>query len=155
MSQAAPGWYQVEDGTSRWWDGAAWTAAAHQTAADQRQSQERTLALLAHLGPIVGLSVIAPAIVLYKANSDPQSSPWLRYNAIESLNFHISFLIAYTLMFAATFVLGILTFGLALFVMIPIIMVMALVSLIFSIMATVASSRGEWYRYPVSLRFIS
>ncbi len=152
MSHTAPGWYQTADGITRWWDGSAWTAVAP-VAQTQQQSNERNLALLAHLGPLLGLSVIAPAIVLYKAN-EGQPSPWLRHHAVESLNFNLAFLLAYFGLFFLTFVIAIVTLGFGLFVMVPVLMAMVVGSIIMSIIATVAASKGEWYRYPVTIRFI-
>lgn len=100
------------------------------------------LAMLAHLLGIVTSVLGALIIWLIKKDEDP----FIDDQAKEALNFQITVLIAY----AGVGVLTCVTFGLG-GILAPIVWV---VSLIFSILAAVAASRGEQYRYPVALRLL-
>ena len=63
----------------------------------------------------------------------------------ESLNFHITLFIGYMVSFVLMIVLiGFVTF-----------FVIWIVGLIFMIQASIAANRGEWYRYPINIRFVS
>lgn len=113
-------------------------------------SDERTFALLMHLsllGHIVlsGLAIIAPIIMW---NIKKNDSPFLDDHGREALNFQIT-LIIYTILIVPA---GILTCGLG-FIVFPIgLYVLALIGMI---KAATAANRGEFYRYPMTIRFIN
>ncbi|GAA3757794.1 DUF4870 domain-containing protein [Salinactinospora qingdaonensis] len=111
--------------------------------APQSSSDDNTMALLAHLGGIV-TSFVVP-LVLYLVKRD-DASPYLRHHIMESLNFQITMFIAYI---ASWLVAGI-TFGFLGFL--P--FVVWVVVIVFAILATVSSSKGEWYKYPFALRLV-
>jgi uncharacterized Tic20 family protein len=102
---------------------------------------ERNLALLSHLlGIFTGF--LGPLIIwLIKKDS----SAYVSDQSKEALNFQITVAIAYL-------VSGLLTFVLIGCVLMPIVLLGALV---LAIMATIAASKGEPYRYPLTLRLIS
>jgi len=86
--------------------------------------------------------VIGPLVVwLLKKNDDP----YIDFHGKEAVNFNISFLI-YML------VSGLLVFVVVGFVLLPI---AGLVWLVLVIVAAVKTSDGEYYRYPLTIRFIS
>ena len=100
----------------------------------------RNMALLCHL---LGFftSFIGPLIVWLLKKDD---SPYVDRQGKEALNFQIAVILA-------SFVAGLLSFlciGLLLF---PVI---GIADLVFVIMACIATSKGEEYKYPVSLRLI-
>ncbi|GAA3124657.1 DUF4870 domain-containing protein [Streptosporangium carneum] len=104
-------------------------------------TDDATMAMLAHL---LGLltSFIGP-LVLYLAKKD--ESPYVRAQAAEALNFQLTLMIAYVVSWVLIFVLiGFL-----------LIFVVWIGSLILMIMAAVAANRGENYRYPMNIRFVS
>ncbi|WP_454051554.1 DUF4870 domain-containing protein [Cellulomonas sp. Marseille-Q8402] len=107
-----------------------------------RPDEERTWSLLAHLGGIL-FSVIAPLVIwlVFKGRG-----PFLDHHAKEALNFQITVLIAYV----AAWILTTVTFGLLFFL--P--FVVGIVGLVFAILAAVAANKGEWYRYPLTLRLV-
>jgi uncharacterized Tic20 family protein len=105
-----------------------------------RPDDERTWSLVAHIGTIV-LGFIAPLIVLLVKGNE---SPTVRANSVESLNFQITVTIGYI---ASSFLMIILI-G---FITLPIIWIVAVV---LAIMATVAVSKGEPYKYPFALRLV-
>jgi uncharacterized Tic20 family protein len=107
--------------------------------------QERTWALAAHIGSFLAaylaLGFLCPLIVLLvKGNA----SSYVRYHAVESLNFQI------------TAAILTVVFAILIFVVIGIFLLIALgvAYVVLVIMATLAASRGQLYRYPVSLRLV-
>ena len=154
---APPGWYASQWGW-QWWDGARWAPPGRPAAG----MNDNTLAMLAHLSAIIGGVILCGVIY---ATSDGR--PFVRDQAREALNYNISFLIFIFGMMAlimvgvvgggalattgsaggivggGLFVLGFGLYGLAF-----------VAHIVFGIMGAVKASRGEAYRYPVSLRLI-
>ena len=106
---------------------------------------ERNWAMGAHLSSFVAawiaLGVLGPLVVMLFVG---QRSPFVRRHAVEALNWNISAL----LYGAVSFVLAFILIG------IPMLIVLAVCYLVFTIMGTVAASRGEEYRYPLTIRFV-
>ena len=92
--------------------------------------------LLAMLGGLIGTGIY------YAVSND--KSPFVRHHVTEALNFSITLAIAWT----ATFVLSIVLIG---FLIMPFLM---LWGFIMPILAAVAANKGEWYRYPATLRLV-
>ncbi len=109
-------------------------------------SDERTLALIMHLGTYAyvffPLAFLIPMILWFIKR---EQSPFLDDHGKEALNFHIS-LVLYILLSIPL----ILAFGLGLVLLILVIPY----SLIFPGIAAYAASKGEYYRYPATLRLI-
>lgn len=100
---------------------------------------ERTMAILAHiLGFFTGF--IAPLILYLVLNEQPFAKDQSR----EALNFQITVLIG----IIVSMILMAILIGFILFVAVLVL------DVIFCIMAAVAVSKGEAYRYPVAIRFI-
>jgi len=106
-----------------------------------RADEERTWALLCHLSYFV-LGLIAPIIVMLTLGNRSQ---YVRYHAVEALNFHITCWIAGI----ASALLILILIGI---VLLPVVF---LFGAIFSIIAAVQAYQGQYYRYPLSLRLIS
>jgi len=105
-------------------------------------------AALAHFLGLLGF--LGPLIIMM---SRGERSRWVRDNAVEAVNFHLSFMI-YTLV--GGFLLTVVTcvtlgFGAILFVLL---FVPWTVTLVCSIMAGTAAQRGRFYRYPMTIRMI-
>lgn len=136
---AAPGWYPDGHGQLRWWDGSTWGPVA-EAAPQPAAAPNTTMAALAHvLGLFTGF--LGP-LVLY-AVAD-RNDPFARDQAAEALNFQLTVLIGMVI----SFVLMIVLVGFLLF------FVIFIVDFIFCIMAAIAASRGEWYRYPINIRMV-
>ncbi len=110
---------------------------------------ERTFALMMHLtllGHVLlwGIAIAAP-LIMWSIKKD--ESPFLDDHGREALNFQIS-LIIYTIFI---FPLGLITCGIG-FVVFPILLYV--LGLIGMIQAAIAANRGEFYRYPMTIRFI-
>jgi uncharacterized Tic20 family protein len=72
-------------------------------------------------------------------------------HAREALNFNISVVI-YAV---AAVVLTIFTLGLALVIIIPVALVVVIAYLVATVRAAMAASRGEGYRYPLTIRLVT
>ncbi|WP_198954759.1 DUF4870 domain-containing protein [Kineosporia sp. R_H_3] len=107
---------------------------------------ERTWGMVAHLSSFVAayvaLGLIGPAVVMATMG---QRSAFVRRHAVEALNFNISVLI-----YAA--VSGVLAFVL---IGIPMLVALAVLYLVTTIQGAMAANRGEEYRYPLTIRFVS
>lgn len=104
-------------------------------------SNDKNLAVLTHLGGIFFCFI--PSLVVWLLKKE--DSPYLADQAREALNFQITLLIAY----AVSYVLVILLIG---FVFLGLIW---LGNIVLCIVAAVAASKGEYYRYPFTLRLIN
>jgi uncharacterized Tic20 family protein len=107
--------------------------------------QERLWAMLAHLLSFVAaylfLGFVAPLIVLLVFG--PRSA-FVRANAVESLNFNLSWLLY-----------GIIAVILALVLIgFVILIVLGIAYLVLVIVASVKANNGEVYRYPATIRFV-
>ncbi|HIG73883.1 MAG TPA: DUF4870 domain-containing protein [Bacteroidetes bacterium] len=99
------------------------------------------MALLAHLLPLLGFGFIAP-LVIYLVKKD--DSDFVADQAREALNFQITLFIGFIASVVLMFVLiGFLT-----------IMALGIAALVLGIVAAIKSNDGEWYRYPLNIRFI-
>lgn len=107
---------------------------------------ERNWAMMAHLLSFVAawfaFGFLAPLIVMLTRGKE---SAFVRHHAVESLNFQLTALIAGLI----SAVLIIVLIGLLL------LLVVGVVYVVFVILASVAANRGEWYRYPLTIRFVS
>ena len=103
-------------------------------------SDERTLAILAHILTIVS-SFIAP-LVIYLLKKD--ESPFVSEHAKESLNFQITMFI----LFMISFVLMLVLIGFLL------IWLLSIANLVLVIIATIKANENKMYRYPINFRLI-
>lgn len=104
-------------------------------------TDDTTLAMVSHLlGLLTGF--LGP-LVMYLVKRD--ESPYVRDQAAEALNFQLTLMIAYV----AASVLMFVFIG---FLLLPLIWIG---SVVFMVLAAVAANRGESYRYPMSVRFVS
>ncbi|MBT1624113.1 DUF4870 domain-containing protein [Curtobacterium sp. VKM Ac-2861] len=101
---------------------------------------QRLWATLTHIGGIF-FNFVAP-LVAYLVLRD--RGGFIREHTRVALNFHITMGIAYV-------VSGILTLALIGALLLPII---AILTIVFGIMAAVAANQGQFYRYPLSIEFI-
>lgn len=104
--------------------------------------EDTTLAVLVHLS-LFAFGLIGPLVAFLIVKDDP-AKPFTRHHAAEALNFHLAVTIAAIVSFALLFVL----IG---FVLLPAVVI---ASWVLAILAAVAAGRREWYRYPVTIRFV-
>ena len=120
----------------------------NQTTGENPQIKNRNWDVLCHLAALAGFigiplgNVIGPLVVwLIKKDEIPS----VNQHGRESLNFQISMTI-YTIIAAFSFFIAI---GI---ILLPAIL---LTNLILLIIAAVKANKGEFYRYPLTIRFIS
>lgn len=109
-------------------------------------SEESNWGMFAHLSALIGFvipfgNVIAPLVIWLTKGKE---SVYIAAQAKEALNFQITLLIAFLVCFILSFVL----IGLFLMVLVGI------AGLVLVILATIAASKGQMYRYPFSLRLV-
>lgn len=104
-------------------------------------NDDKNIATITHLGGTV-FSFI-PALIVWILKKD--DSAYLNDQAKEALNFQITMLIA-------QFIAGVLVWVLIGFILMPIVWVL---NVILCIIAAIAASKGETYRYPLCLRLIN
>lgn len=156
---AAPGWYPTGDGYQQYWDGEVWTEHRMPIAGQPpvpaggqpgyaayggppaTTSNDTSVAVLTHLGGAF-IGFLVPLIV-YLLKKD--ESPFLRHHAAEALNFHITMFLAMMVSFVLVFVI------------IGIFLLLALVIgfYVLTIVAAIAANRGDYYRYPLTIRLIN
>jgi uncharacterized Tic20 family protein len=103
--------------------------------------EERLWATLVHVGALL-LGFLAP-LIAYLVLRD--RGPFIRWHTAQALNFHLTVLIGYLI----SGVLILLLIGFVLFFAIYVL------TIVFAILAAVAANRGEYYRYPMTIPFVS
>jgi uncharacterized Tic20 family protein len=150
LTGPAPGWYHDDNGVVRWWNGAVWDVGAPPAYPapflPPVVTENRSMAMLAHLGAFVG-GFILPLIIMVTTG---KTDPFVRYHATESLDFQLTYLT----FFLGGFLLSLATLGLGLIVFVPLLIVVAIGHIAFAIQACIAANRGEWYRYPICIRYV-
>ena len=118
-------------------------------------ADERTWGGAAHwsslVAAFVALAFLGPLLVLLVKGND---SPYVRAQAVESLNFQLSMLIYGAVGTVVGAILAIVTLGLGLVVLIPLALAFGAWWLVFTILGSVRSSNGELYRYPLTIRLV-
>ncbi|MEM9922065.1 MAG: DUF4870 domain-containing protein [Bacteroidota bacterium] len=108
--------------------------------------EERQWATLSHLGIITTFIIpfgnIVPALVIWLVKRE--DSPYVDYHAKEALNFQITIAIMAIISFVMIFLL----------IGIFLLLALAIISLIFCIVAAVQTNNGEYYEYPLNFRLI-
>ena len=110
------------------------------------EKQERTWAMLCHLsifsGHFIPLGNIIAPLVIWLVKKE--ESPFVDYHGKESLNFQISL----TIYFIVAAVLAIVLIG---FVILAVLWVFGIIVVI---IAGLKANEGQYYRYPLTMRFI-
>jgi uncharacterized Tic20 family protein len=99
--------------------------------------------ILCHLSTFLGIGYILLPLVVYLAMKD--ESDYVHSNASEALNFHLSLLIYGLCCIPLIFIV----------IGIPILILLWIGSLVFSIVAAIRASDGKTYHYPLTLRLVS
>jgi uncharacterized protein len=109
------------------------------------------MATLAHLGCLVGGWLLPLIIYLVNGTKDA----YVRHHAAEALNFQITFIITYIAAFIVLLAGGIATRGLGFFALFPLVFIALILNWVFGVVGAVKAYHGEWWRYPVAIRFVS
>ena len=107
---------------------------------------ERSWSMAAHLSSFlaayVALGFLGPLVVMLVVGD---RAPTARAHAVEALNFNLTWLIY----IVVAGILAIVLIG------IPILIALGVAYLILVILATVRASEGGFFRYPLTIRFVS
>ena len=115
-------------------------ANPYQTAQPLSPADEKLWAILVHLGGI--FFNFLPALIGYLILKD--RGPFVRQHTGAALNFQITLVIAYAVGAITSLILiGLLILAAA-----------AIANIVFSILAAVAANKGEYYEYPLAIKFI-
>jgi uncharacterized Tic20 family protein len=139
-----PGWYADPYGVSRWWDGSQWGPAAYPPA-----RPNTALGVISHLGALVG-GVVLPLVIYLVAKDDAFG----RENARRALNFQITFMVVWIGGIFLAMVLATAVHPSIFAVLFGLLFVAMILNYVWSIIAAVRASRGEVWRYPVSIGFV-
>lgn len=110
---------------------------------------DRTIAVLAHLSPIIALVLTAGwlswagPLIVWAIWRD--RSPLVRTAAATSFNFNLTIWLAFVVGWICIFTIVLIPVGLLLFV-IP-----GILQFVFSILGAIRASRGESYKYPLQI----
>ncbi|NDU97453.1 DUF4870 domain-containing protein [Spirosoma terrae] len=109
-------------------------------------SDARMWAMITHLSALTGMftligSLVGPILVW---QIQKEKSAFIDFHGKEAVNFNITIAIAAGI----SFVLMILLIGIFL------LWIVGAVWLVFTIIAAIKANNGEYYRYPISIRFI-
>ncbi len=109
------------------------------------------LTLLAHL--IVPYFAIAAPIAMWLARK--QKSPFIDDHGRESVNFQITLLLYTFILPAIAAVIGLLTCSIGLILLVPAILGPYILGLVGMVMGAMAANRGEFFRYPMTIRLLN
>ena len=104
-------------------------------------SDERTLGIVMHILGLVGFPIIGP-LVIWLMKKD--TSAYLNDQGRELLNFQLTYFLYSVISFLLVFVL----------IGIPLLVVVGIASLIFTVIGIVNASEGRVYRFPWIFRFL-
>lgn len=111
---------------------------------------DRTMGMLVHLlGLLTGFIGV---LILWLIKKD--QSKFVDFHGREALNFMISMLIYSVVLIVPGVIIAIMTMGVGMLLLIPLLLLLGVAQLVCEIMACIAANRGEWHRYPFTIRLI-
>jgi hypothetical protein len=118
-------------------------------------ADRKNWAMAAHLSAFVAFigvpSLVGPLVVwLLKRDTDP----YIAAHSVHALNFNISVLIYTIVGSLALGIFGLITLGIGFLLAIPVVIVAFIVWLVLVIQGGIAASRGEQFRYPLTIDFV-
>ena len=118
---------------------------------------ERTFALFMHLSVLAHtfLPVVAILIPILMWHNKRQQSAFLDDHGREVINFHITLLLYALVLPIVVTIVGVLTCGIGLALLIPAIALPYALGLVGMVLGAMAANRGEFFRYPMCLRLIT
>ena len=114
------------------------------------------MSVLPHVGFFV-LSVVLPLVI---RQTEGKKSEFVRHHSTEALNFQLTFLAVWLSGFIAIVTIAVTTSGtdgsVSAFIALPFVLMFGIFAggAAMSIVGAVRANRGEWWRYPLSIRFV-
>jgi uncharacterized Tic20 family protein len=116
----------------------------------------RDLVLAAHLSALVGLvgvpSPLGPLVVWLVKR---EAHPFVDDQGKEALNFNLSAFLYAVGITVVGFVLSVVTLGIGLILFVPVFLAAFVAWVVLVVVAATRASKGERYRYPLTIRFVS
>ncbi len=121
----------------------------------EASSDQQTWRVLAHASALIQFigipSFVGPLVVWLIRREDPVVEPHAR----EALNFQLSLIIYFVGGIVVAIIAAITIVGLVLTVFIIFFLIaLVIAEIVFAILASIAASRGQFYRYPLNLNLI-
>jgi uncharacterized Tic20 family protein len=128
---------------------------APQPPSPMSDADRKNWAMAAHLSALVGFvgipSLVGPLVVwLAKKDNDA----YVAAHSLQALNFNISVLIYTIVGSMALGLFGLITLGIGLLLAIPVVIIAFIVWVVLVIQGGLAASRGEQFRYPMTIDFV-
>jgi uncharacterized Tic20 family protein len=128
---------------------------APQPPSPMSDADRKNWAMAAHLSALVGFvgipSLVGPLVVwLAKKDNDA----YVAAHSLHALNFNISVLIYTIVGSMALGLFGLITLGIGLLLAIPVVIIAFVVWVVLVIQGGLAASRGEQFRYPMTIDFV-
>lgn len=128
---------------------------APQPPSPMSDADRKNWAMAAHLSALVGFvgipSLVGPLVVwLAKKDNDA----YVAAHSLHALNFNISVLIYTIVGSIALGLFGLVTLGIGLLLAIPVVIIALVVWVVLVIQGGLAASRGEQFRYPMTIDFV-
>jgi uncharacterized protein len=126
---------------------------------------DRSYAMWIHLGTLIasvaGMASVgggfflplAVALILWLIRKN--ESPFIDDHGREAVNFQLSWMLLLIIFLVLTVVVGILTCGIGFFILPLVTIGMLALNIVGLVLAAMAAYRGEYFRYPACIRFIS
>jgi uncharacterized protein len=119
-------------------------------------SHQRMWAMLAHLsglaGAVIGLTFVGP-LVIYLLFKD--RGAFVRDQAAEALNFQILVNIVLVVSIPVFVQFAVVTLGIGVLLIVPVLLAIAIGSIVLMILGAVTANNGELFRYAVNWRLVS
>ncbi|MBK1853995.1 DUF4870 domain-containing protein [Verrucomicrobiaceae bacterium 5K15] len=123
---------------------------AAQADANGVTADDRSMGMLVHLlGLLTGFIGV---LIIWLVKKD--QSRFVDFHGREALNFMITIFTVTMGGMLVGLALSIFTMGLGMLLLFPLIFLVGVGQLVCEIIACIAANRGEWHRYPMTIRFI-
>lgn len=118
-------------------------------------ADETTWSTVGHLswlaGSLVALPFLAPLVLWLVLR---ERGPFVRHHLTEAVNFQLSLLVYGLAVGVVGGLATLITVGLLAPVWALVGGALVVVGIVFTVLAAIAASRGQWYRYPLTIRFV-
>ena len=116
-------------------------------------SDDTTWGMLCHISALAGFvipfgNIIGPVIVWVLKKDQ---SPFVDAHGKEAINFNISYSIYFVALAIIGFILSFILIGFLVFMLMPFV---AIAVLVFIVLAAIKASKGEFYKYPLTIQFV-
>ncbi len=118
---------------------------------DAISSEERLWAMLAHLSGLLGwvttIGQYLVPLIIYLVYRD--RSRFVAYHAMQQLLFQLFLLIGIIVLTIVGVVIGVITCGIGLILLIPLLLALGIYALVYIIWAAIEAYNGKWFRIPL------